>query len=432
MAPVPNQVYTAFSFLGFVMCAVPFYWHLEAWNTGTCMYMAWTGLGCLFQCVNSIVWHKNIIDRAPVYCDIVTRFQAGLNVAIPACSLCINRRLYKIATVKAVRVSRSEKRRAVIIDLLIGIGLPLVQMATEYVVSGHRYDIFEDFGPVFSIVLVPQAFYLYYAWPVAIGCVSLVYCVLTIYTFYKRETQFKQFMSSNRNLNRGRYLRLMALSAIEILGTIPIGTYVIVYNAKQGVGPWISWENVHSDYSRVIQVPAFVWKEDPGIYNGLEMFRWLIVTCAFIFFGFFGFADEARQHYRLVYTSLASRIGISTTASTTLHGSSHATSSFPHMKSKGGVTVSVVTTGDKRDSTVSISDQLSIPSISIASDYKPDFKITEFSPSDTMASSSVDSFDTESHEAEGTGVPSASLTLDFPDTAISVPRPYTSDAADTV
>jgi len=63
---------------------------------------------------------KNIIDRAPVYCDIgrlfddvshcvrslnhltVTRIQAGLNVAIPACSLCINQRLYKIATIKAV------------------------------------------------------------------------------------------------------------------------------------------------------------------------------------------------------------------------------------------------------------------------------------------------------------------------------------------
>jgi Pheromone A receptor len=63
----------------------------------------------------------------------VTRIQVGLNVAIPACSLCINRRLYKIATVKAVMITRSEKRRAVIIDLLIGIGLPLIQMAAgEY------------------------------------------------------------------------------------------------------------------------------------------------------------------------------------------------------------------------------------------------------------------------------------------------------------
>jgi len=115
------------------------------------MYMVWTGLGCLIQCVNSIVWHGNIIDRVPVYCDIgrlfdhvarcvgslnhltVTRIQAGLNAAIPACSLCINRRLYKIATSKAVTVTRSEKRRNVIIDLLICIGIPLLQMAAgEY------------------------------------------------------------------------------------------------------------------------------------------------------------------------------------------------------------------------------------------------------------------------------------------------------------
>jgi len=91
---------------------------------------------------------KNIIDRAPVYCDIgrlfddvarcvrslnhltVTRIQAGLNVAILACSLCINRRLYKVATVNAVMITRSEKRRTVMIDLLICIGLPLIQMAT--------------------------------------------------------------------------------------------------------------------------------------------------------------------------------------------------------------------------------------------------------------------------------------------------------------
>lgn len=147
--------------------------------------------------------------------------------------------------------------------------------------------------------------------------------VLTIYTFYKRESQFRQFMSSNRSLNRSRYFRLMALSAIEILCTIPLATYGIVLNAKAGVLPWISWENVHSDYSRVIQVPGFVWRENRDIYNGLEEFRWVLVACSLVFFAFFGFADEARQHYRLVYTSLASRIGIST-ASTTLHGSSHA------------------------------------------------------------------------------------------------------------
>jgi hypothetical protein len=97
MPPPPNGLYTAFSFIGFVFCVIPFYWHLEgklkysrhvvwnvlllrlditAWNTGTCLYMVWTGLGCLLQCINSIVWNKNMINRAPIYCDICKTLHA--------------------------------------------------------------------------------------------------------------------------------------------------------------------------------------------------------------------------------------------------------------------------------------------------------------------------------------------------------------------
>jgi pheromone a factor receptor len=97
MPPPPNELYTAFSFIGFVFCAIPFYWHLEgnwnylcpwnnllrldgtvtAWNTGTCLFMVWTGLGCLLQSINSIVWNKNIVNRAPIYCDICKIMRPG-------------------------------------------------------------------------------------------------------------------------------------------------------------------------------------------------------------------------------------------------------------------------------------------------------------------------------------------------------------------
>ena len=29
MSPPPNEVYSAFSFIGFVLCTIPLYWHLE-------------------------------------------------------------------------------------------------------------------------------------------------------------------------------------------------------------------------------------------------------------------------------------------------------------------------------------------------------------------------------------------------------------------
>jgi pheromone a factor receptor len=57
-----------------------------------------------------------------------THIQGALNAAIPACSLCINRRLYKIATTKAVVITDTERRRALIYDLLIGVGIPILQI----------------------------------------------------------------------------------------------------------------------------------------------------------------------------------------------------------------------------------------------------------------------------------------------------------------
>jgi pheromone a factor receptor len=130
---------------------------------------------------------------------------------------------------------------------------------------------------------------------------------MAIHAFYKRVHQFKQLMSANRNLNCGFYFRLMAISGIEILGTIPFGTYWIVFNARKGVRPWESWAYQHADYSHIPLIPDSIWKDDPKFVLVLELWRWSLVLCAFIFFAFFGFADEARQHYRLIYTSLIHR-----------------------------------------------------------------------------------------------------------------------------
>ncbi len=131
---------------------------------------------------------------------------------------------------------------------------------------------------------------------------------MAIYAFYKRRRNHMQLMSS---ANRGRYLRLMAISVCEILGTIPLGTYFIVNNAV-GVVPWKGWAAMHSHYSKVPQIAGFIWRNDPLASLGVELFRWSLVACAFIFFALFGFAGDAREHYYRLYKSLVRRISKST------------------------------------------------------------------------------------------------------------------------
>ena len=49
-------------------------------NTGTCLCMAWIAVGCLTQFINSVVWDKNVVNRAPVWCDICEAFSCSTSL----------------------------------------------------------------------------------------------------------------------------------------------------------------------------------------------------------------------------------------------------------------------------------------------------------------------------------------------------------------
>lgn len=123
-------LFPVLAFLGFIVSLIPLPWHLQAWNSGTCSYMIWVALSCLVVFVNSVVWHGNVTNWAPVWCDIckaisfgditfhmihydlATKFLIGASVGIPASSLCISRRLYSISRVSTVSITRADVRRS--------------------------------------------------------------------------------------------------------------------------------------------------------------------------------------------------------------------------------------------------------------------------------------------------------------------------------
>lgn len=127
MHDTPYPIYPVFAFLGFIVGLIPLRWHLQAWNAGTCVYMLWASLACLVEFVDSIVWHHTTANVAPVWCDIceylitelsmhtiltsrplATKFLIGAGIGIPAASLCINRRLYKITSVQTATTTYEE------------------------------------------------------------------------------------------------------------------------------------------------------------------------------------------------------------------------------------------------------------------------------------------------------------------------------------
>ncbi|KAI0270626.1 GPCR fungal pheromone mating factor [Gloeopeniophorella convolvens] len=202
----PNEPFSTLAFTGFVMYATAFCWHLRAWNTSTCLFMAWGGLGRLMHFFNSIAWNKNMLDRVPIYHDISIRVQtARVFVSIPACALCITRHIYRTTRAVAARPSRDELRRAALMDPVVGMGVPFVwQIAPEYIAEGRVVILLEDFGPYLHVAAATPAHLVILAtlaWPVVLGVMSLVHDLINIYNICKYGHQLKEVLAGQDDLS---------------------------------------------------------------------------------------------------------------------------------------------------------------------------------------------------------------------------------------
>ena len=177
-------------------------------------------------------------------------------------------------------------------------------------------------------------------------------------------------LAGNNNLNSSRYLRLMSLAGIELCIGIPWSAYSSVYSnahasgvSESPINPWISWENVHANFSYVGQFPAFQWKASASAIASLEVTRWSPVVCVFIFFAFFGFAQEARKNYRLAFNSVARKVGYTTLGFSSGMSSSFGGTKQPMSSSIGRGTLPVYIRQEitsKRDSGASFSTNLTL------------------------------------------------------------------------
>ncbi|KAJ7875953.1 hypothetical protein B0H13DRAFT_2056102 [Mycena leptocephala] len=104
----------------------------------------------------------------------------------------------------------------------------------------------------------------------------------------------------------------MVLASTDLLLITPLGIWVLWVNVRVvGLSPWIFWDDTHSNFSRMVQVPGIYWRADPYSVASVEMLRWA-VACALLFFAYFGFADEAIKNYR----GLSTGSGLSSTGAT--------------------------------------------------------------------------------------------------------------------
>ncbi|KAG8909213.1 hypothetical protein FRC01_007074 [Tulasnella sp. 417] len=290
------------SFLSLPLLLLPLPWHLRARNIATLTIFTALFITNLTHGVNSIVWAGSIVTKVPVWCDITTKLGLGVQVALPAASMCITKHLESVASIRQTIQTASDKRRRKIFEFFWCGVFPCIIMALHYVVQGHRFDIAEDFGCMATVYYSIPALFIIYIPPLALSLASLVYAAIAFVWFMKRRAQFAEHLASNSSgLTTGRYFRLMALAVTEIVFGTAIGCYILGVTVQDAhFRPWDNWANVHSDFGRIDQLPRVLLPE--FFWNRLLITWYTPVIGSVLFFIFFGFGQDAIADYRRLYT----------------------------------------------------------------------------------------------------------------------------------
>lgn len=287
----------SFAILGTI---IPIPKHWKAGNIATVSLGLWI-LGCnIIFLVGTVVWHGNINNPYPIWGDIVNVYLAMFPTALASCTLCIQYRLWTIARIRTVFITKKDKKRQKYLTWFLCLGLPILVAILHYVVQGHRYNIWEDLGPVIATFNVTLAFPLFFVWDPLLCIISAVYGVLTIRLFLARRKEFDDiFASGSTNINKDKYLRLLCLAAVSVILHLPLSLWVMLANAiAHLVDPWISWEDTHSDFNRVVYFTRFLISQTPAIVTQMSVAWWAVVLCGFNYFFLFGLGEEALRQYR--------------------------------------------------------------------------------------------------------------------------------------
>ncbi|KAF8174224.1 GPCR fungal pheromone mating factor [Pholiota molesta] len=285
------------AFIAAALSLAPLPWHWRGGTVPTIAISLWLFVSNAIYGVNTIIWAGNVRIVAPVWCDIATKIIIGANLGLPASIFCLCIHLERVSSVRNAATSLVQKRRRQYIDGAVCFGLPAIYMALHYVVQGHRYDIVEDLGCRASIYVSLASVFLIWVPVLFFSLGSFLLSALAFRNFWIRRISFaRHLQTSNSALTPSRYFRLMAMSLVQMFWGLSLGIFNMWFTMKPGLRPWISWADVHFNFSRVGVFPTIVIPPKQLSYSYLLW--WSVPISSVFFFAFFAFGQDAMKEYR--------------------------------------------------------------------------------------------------------------------------------------
>lgn len=303
MADVP---FTVFMFLGFLLAVECLYFISKTpgrpW--ATYILMTWVLLVNFFSFTDSVIWRgpdPSVWWDGKGYCDIVSRIKTEFPIGVCGAAIGISRFLAEATHPNPKQVDlRYNRMKRNIIDVVLGVALPLINAALRILVEPSRYYVMGVNGCTSITRTAWPAIPIYFLWVPLMTLVSAIYActfpinvtnigIIVYHWHLRRQARRNDWAQGiNTGLSSTDFFRLVFTVMTLVLLYFPLSLFRLIQYLKINQSPY-SWDSIHGPLWGIIVkevVPSADWT------------LWTYFGLAFSSFLLFGIPRNAKPHFQ--------------------------------------------------------------------------------------------------------------------------------------
>lgn len=241
--------------------------------------------------VNALIWPNNDVENSwdgRIFCDIEVKLYIGLPMVSIGAITSILRQTAIILDTNSITLSPSPKQRirTAIFEGTVCLLLPVIMMATHYVVQAERYWILPVVGCRAAYDNTWLTIILIFLPPTLVCISGSIYCVMIVLRMRKQRNEIASALALPvaATTSNSRFTRLSNLALTLFLLYFPLAIYSLL---QSWLGPRhpFSWDFIHPPN----------WKGSIYKISGapsIPIGRWLQIGVGYLCFAFFSAGNE--------------------------------------------------------------------------------------------------------------------------------------------
>ncbi|KAH9964858.1 pheromone A receptor-domain-containing protein [Russula dissimulans] len=215
---------------------------------------AWLFICNLIHGINTVLWLGNRAEHTPLWCDISSVVLLGAMAALPACFLCIARRLEAMTSSRNVEQNQTKTYGAAF-EYVTCFLLPVLYLGLHTIVQDHRFVIIEGFGCQAAVHNSLPGLIIVWFPPLCVSIIGVFFCLSAAINIGKNHYNSRCHFPSAPEMTLSPFIRHIIFATSGMLYIIVVYVYALSSITSSGLLPWTSVSQTRSQVSQVEVVP---------------------------------------------------------------------------------------------------------------------------------------------------------------------------------